>query len=62
MKLVIDADVGLDDAQAILMALAHKDVEVLCITTVVGNTEVDNVCQNVLRLLSVAGREDVSYF
>ena len=60
MKVVIDTDAGLDDAQAIMMVLAHKDVEVLAITTVVGNTEVDDVSRNVLRLLSVAERMDVS--
>jgi inosine-uridine nucleoside N-ribohydrolase len=38
-KIIIDTDAGLDDAQAILMALASDDVEVVAITTVMGNTE-----------------------
>jgi inosine-uridine nucleoside N-ribohydrolase len=37
-KIIIDTDAGLDDAQAILMALASDDVEVVAITTVMGNT------------------------
>ncbi|KAK3590504.1 hypothetical protein CHS0354_037551 [Potamilus streckersoni] len=35
---VIDTDAGVDDAQAILMALSYPDVEVMAITTVSGNT------------------------
>ena len=57
---VIDCDAGLDDAQAILMALATPDVEVVAITTTHGNVGVDQVCRNVLRLLKHAGRLDVS--
>uniref|UniRef100_A0A3P8TYV9 Si:ch211-201h21.5 n=1 Tax=Amphiprion percula TaxID=161767 RepID=A0A3P8TYV9_AMPPE len=51
--LIIDTDCGIDDAQAIMMALAAPDVEVLGITCVFGNTAVENVCQNVLKVLSV---------
>ena len=36
-RLIIDTDMGVDDAHALLMALADKDVEVIGITTVVGN-------------------------
>lgn len=56
-KVVIDTDAGLDDALAIFMALeSHKrgDLEVVAITTVHGNTKVDNVCVNVLRVLRAA--------
>jgi inosine-uridine nucleoside N-ribohydrolase len=37
-KIVIDTDAGLDDAQAILMALASDNVDVVAITTVLGYT------------------------
>lgn len=56
---IIDTDCGIDDAQAIMMALAAPNIEVLGITCVFGNAEVDNVCQNVLRVLSVCEREQV---
>lgn len=59
-RFVIDCDPGLDDAQAILMALAAPDVEVIAITTTHGNAGVDQVTRNVLRLLKLAGRLDVS--
>ena len=60
-KVVIDTDAGLDDAQAILMTLAHcHDVDVVAITTVHGNVGVHQVTRNVLRLLKAAKRLDVS--
>lgn len=62
-KIVIDTDAGLDDAQAILMALTSDTVEVVAITTVLGNTEAPQVANNVLRILKVADRLDVgNYF
>lgn len=59
-QVIIDTDCGIDDAQAVLMALAAPNIEVLAITCVFGNTAVENVCQNVLRVLSVCEREGVS--
>ena len=59
-KLWIDTDAGVDDAQAILMALSYPDVEVIGITTVHGNASVGQVAKNVLRILKVADRLDVS--
>lgn len=58
-QLIIDTDCGIDDAQALLIALAAPHVEVLGVTCVFGNTAVENVCQNVLRVLSVCEREGV---
>ena len=53
MKLVIDTDAGIDDAAAIVWLFCQHDVsvEILGITTVVGNTTVENVTNNVLTLL-----------
>lgn len=59
-KVIIDTDCGIDDAQAIMMALATPNVEVVGVTCVFGNGPLDNVCQNVLRVLSVCEREGVS--
>lgn len=57
--LVIDTDCGVDDAQAIMMALVAPGVRLLGITCCFGNTSVDNVCWNVLRVLSVCDRTEV---
>lgn len=61
-KLLIDADCGVDDAQAIMMALAAPNVEVLGITCVHGNTTVENVCRNTLRVLKACHRLEVPVF
>lgn len=53
MKLIIDTDAGVDDAQAIMMALTHPGVDVAAITTLIGNVHVDWVTQNVAAILHV---------
>lgn len=58
-QVIIDTDCGIDDAQAIMMALAAPNIEVLGVTCVFGNTAVANVCQNVLRVLSICERQGV---
>ncbi|XP_028846968.1 inosine-uridine preferring nucleoside hydrolase isoform X2 [Denticeps clupeoides] len=61
-KLLLDVDCGVDDAQAIMMALAAPDVQVLGITCVKGNTSVENVCRNVLRVLQVCQGLEIPVF
>lgn len=60
-KLLVDVDCGVDDAQALMMALAVPDVQILGITCVHGNTSLENVCKNVLRVLKVCKRLEVRY-
>lgn len=57
MKLFIDCDPGVDDSIAILFALNRKDVEVVGISTGVGNVSVEQGTDNILRLLKLAGME-----
>jgi purine nucleosidase len=52
-KLIIDTDAGVDDSQAILMALAHPTTTISAITMVTGNVHVRAVAQNVPRILDV---------
>lgn len=65
-RIVADVDVGIDDAWALFMLLkAESDAHplkhrLLGITCVSGNTNVDQVATNVLRVLQCAGRTDVS--
>lgn len=61
-KLLVDVDCGVDDAQAIMMALAVPDVQILGITCVQGNTSVENVCKNVLRVLKVCKHLEIPVF
>lgn len=62
MKLIIDTDAGCDDAAAILLALSWKDVEIVAITTVHGNTNAKQVGRNVLRILKLADRLDIPVY
>ncbi|XP_062236956.1 inosine-uridine preferring nucleoside hydrolase-like [Platichthys flesus] len=61
-KLFIDADTGVDDAQAIMVALAAPDVEILGITCCYGNTPLENVLTNTLRVLKVCNRLDIPVY
>ncbi|XP_073470742.1 inosine-uridine preferring nucleoside hydrolase-like isoform X2 [Aquarana catesbeiana] len=60
--LLVDVDCGLDDAQALMMALAAPEVEILGITCCFGNTTAENVCRNVLRVLQVCKRMEIPVF
>lgn len=59
VKLIIDTDPGVDDAIAILMALASPDVEVIGLTAVGGNVPLARSTRNSLALLQAAGRSDI---
>ena len=61
MKIIIDCDAGIDDAQAIMIALSHE-VDVLAITCTFGNVDVDQVSKNVLKILDVCGRTDIPVY
>ncbi|XP_078078999.1 nucleoside hydrolase-like [Mustelus asterias] len=60
--LLIDLDCGVDDAQALMMALAAPNVQILGITCTHGNTKIENVCRNVLRVLKICQRTEIPVF
>lgn len=57
MKLFIDCDIGVDDSIALLFALNRKDVEIVGISTSMGNVTAARGADNALRLLKLAGQE-----
>ncbi len=59
IPLVIDTDPGIDDALAILLALASPEVDLRLVTTVHGNVDLEQTTDNALRVLHLAGRSDV---
>lgn len=61
LKIVIDCDAGIDDAQAIMIALS-QEVDLLGITCTYGNVDVDQVTKNVLKVLEVCGRTDIPVY
>jgi purine nucleosidase len=62
-QIIIDTDPGLDDAVAILLALAAADeLEVLGITAVAGNLPLARTERNARRVCELAGRRDVPVY
>jgi pyrimidine-specific ribonucleoside hydrolase len=59
VPLLIDTDPGVDDAVALLLALASPEVRLLGVTAVFGNVAVGTAAANARRLLALAGRADV---
>jgi purine nucleosidase len=57
VPLVIDTDAGVDDAFALMLALASSRAHPLAITTVHGNVPVRQATQNVCLIQDVMGRE-----
>ena len=58
-KIVIDTDPGIDDAMAILFALAAPELQLVGLTTIFGNVHTETATRNALRLLEFAGRSDI---
>ncbi|XP_058444818.1 nucleoside hydrolase-like [Malaya genurostris] len=64
-KVIVDVDVGTDDAWALLLLLKCErkfNFKVEAITCTHGNTSVDNGARNVIRVLTAIGRTDVPVF
>ena len=59
MRLIIDTDPGVDDAIAILLAMAAPEVEVVGLTTLGGNVPRARATRNALALLQAAGHPDI---
>lgn len=53
--LLVDVDTGVDDALALLFIARHPELELLAVSCVAGNTDVDNVVRNTLDVLHLAG-------
>jgi purine nucleosidase len=57
--LILDVDTGIDDSLALLYAAASPDAELVAVTCVSGNVDAQQVAQNTLAVLELAGRGDV---
>ena len=57
--LILDVDTGVDDALAILYAVASPDVDLIACTSVMGNVTVERATTNTLAVLELAGHADV---
>ena len=59
IPLILDVDTGVDDAVAILYALANPQFEILGISTVAGNQTLDKTTHNTLAVLEYLGRPEI---
>ncbi|XP_033731626.1 pyrimidine-specific ribonucleoside hydrolase RihA-like isoform X2 [Pecten maximus] len=60
--LIIDTDGGIDDAQAIFMMLDSTEYDVIALTCVRGNSGVEQVVCNVLKILRAADKLNIPVF
>ena len=58
-KIIVDCDPGHDDAIALLLAHGSPEIELLAITTVMGNSTLANVTRNALVVATIGGMRGV---
>lgn len=61
-KVIIDCDPGIDDALALMLALASPELDIVGITIVCGNVPPDKGAENALRVLEWMGRADIPVY
>ncbi|WP_309620859.1 nucleoside hydrolase [Salinibacterium sp.] len=60
-KIILDCDPGHDDAIAMLLAWGNPDIDLVGVTTVMGNQTIDKVTRNALSVARVAGMTGVPF-
>ena len=60
--LIIDTDPGHDDALAIMLAVKSGLFEIKALTTVAGNSTIENTTRNARHILQILGREDIPVY
>jgi len=58
-RIIIDADPGVDDAAAILMALVSPEIDMLGLSVVAGNVPLRDTVTNACKIVGISGRADV---
>ncbi|HEY2428371.1 MAG TPA: nucleoside hydrolase [Acidimicrobiales bacterium] len=59
IRVIFDSDGGVDDAAALWWACTSPDVEVVAVTAVAGNVDVDQAAANLATILAAAGHPQV---
>ena len=59
IPVILDADTGVDDTMALLLAAQHPALNVLAITGTFGNTTTEYATKNTLPAMALCGREDI---
>ncbi|PYX52062.1 MAG: pyrimidine-specific ribonucleoside hydrolase RihA [Acidobacteria bacterium] len=58
-RVIIDTDPGVDDALALLLAMRSPELKIEAITAVAGNVPLELTLPNALRMVEIAGRDDI---
>ena len=56
-RVIIDCDTGIDDALALVLALSRPELDIVGITTVAGNVDVDTTTRNTCNVVHRLGRD-----
>jgi purine nucleosidase len=62
LPIIIDCDPGVDDAIALLLALASPELDVRAITVVAGNVPIERTLDNARRVVALSGRTNVPIY
>ena len=62
IRAVLDVDTGVDDAMAIALAVAAPTVDLIAVTTVAGNVELEHTTRNTLRVLDFIGATHIPVY
>ena len=60
--IIIDTDPGYDDVMAIMLACSSPGIKVKALTTVAGNSSIENTTRNARFILDFLGRNDIPVF
>lgn len=58
-SIILDVDTGIDDALAILFAVKHPALKLLAVTCTAGNASLEQVIQNTMKVLDIAGAANI---
>jgi inosine-uridine nucleoside N-ribohydrolase len=58
-RVIVDADPGVDDALALLLAMRSPELKIEAITAVAGNVPLELTLANALRMVEIAGRAGI---
>jgi inosine-uridine nucleoside N-ribohydrolase len=58
-RIILDTDPGVDDAFALLLAMRSPELQIEAITPVAGNVPLELTLPNALRMVEIAGRDDI---
>lgn len=62
MKVIVDTDPGQDDVMALTLLLKSTGVDITAVTTVAGNSTIENTTRNAAYTLGLLGRKDVPLY